>query len=475
MSLDRLLRTLVCTSAVVVMLPVYGRCYIRLASDSNSGSPLFRQDNTQIRFLVNTTIAPGYTNSDGAVMITPVSDPMLALAAAEAAWANIQAAAVGFAPLLVTTLQNDPSDGNNVMTIVDTPENRSIVGDYLAITVYQYSADNSITDSDIIFNPAILDGNGNYIPFSTDEETNSYDLRSVATHEIGHALGANHSGVSGATMNFSTSPIGAFADVADATVQRTLSTDDVAFVTDVYPKPGYTAEAGAIGGTVSFSNGAPVLGGLVVAIDQSSGAMIGGISSLVDGSYRIAPVHPGNYTVYAQPLNGPVDSSDLGISADLVTGSFRTTFAGGNLSPSTVPVADARTSLANITVDTAPSDLQIADLGVGSVGGTDWSYADVKTAISGRSIDILLWGTGLGDGITESQLRVLGPGVRIEPGTLRTQPSAEVNGLIPVRFTLDISPTREHTPISVGIVSGTDAAIRSGGLVLLPAMAPRTP
>ncbi len=165
MRLDRIVWTLVCTSAVAVMAPVSARSYIRLASDSNTGSPLFRVDNAHIKFLVNTTIAPGYANSDGTVMITSGSDPMPALAAAEAAWANVQSAAIGFQPLSVTTLQNDPNDGNCVMTIIDTPENRSIVGDYLAITVYTYSADNSITDSDIVFNPAIVDSNGNSVPF----------------------------------------------------------------------------------------------------------------------------------------------------------------------------------------------------------------------------------------------------------------------------------------------------------------------
>ncbi|HVZ15528.1 MAG TPA: matrixin family metalloprotease, partial [Terriglobales bacterium] len=417
---------------------------------------------------VNTSISAGAKNSEGGVMITPSSNPLSALTAAEGAWEGVTAAAIRFLPLVTTTLENNLGDGKSTMTMADTPENRSVVGDYLAITLYQYDANGAISDSDIIFNPRIVDGNGKQIPFSTDDEPNTYDLRSVATHELGHALGADHSAVLGATMNFATSPISDFAGVADATVQSTISSDDVAFARRVYPASASLVNIGAIRGTVSLSNGYPILGGSVVAVDPATGVIVQGMTSLVDGTYTISPVPIGNYLIYVQPLNGPVGPSDLGINASLVTSTFRTTFAGGNASPWSTPVQRGLTSIANIAVDSNPARLRISYVGVGSAGGADWSYAGVKTVKAGGYIDVLVWGPNLSTTVTEDQLRILGPGVKIVPGTLTSQKSAVVDGMVPIRFTVEVAPTASRNLISIGIVNGTDAAIRSGGLVVVP-------
>lgn len=63
-----------------------------------------------------------------------------------------------------------------------------------------------------------LDVNTSYI-WSTTGTSNAYDLQGVFTHELGHLLGLNHSGVSGATM---------WPDINPGnTSWRTLSTDDI--------------------------------------------------------------------------------------------------------------------------------------------------------------------------------------------------------------------------------------------------------
>jgi hypothetical protein len=434
--------------------------YMREASNSGADLPLVRVDNENIRFLLNTSVVSGFTNSNGQAGITAASDPLTALGAAEETWGSVGTARVRFQTPAMTTLQNDPSDGQSVITIADTPENRSIVGDFLAITAYSYDADGNLTDTDIILNPAVHDNNGNTLPFSTDQEWNSYDLRSVLTHELGHALGAGHSGIVGSAMNFAISPIGSFADIADATVESTLSTDDVAFLTRAYPAADSAKQAGAITGTVTFSNGNPVLGAWVVAVDTATGVTVGSLTSPTDGTYLISPVPPGAYLVYAQPANNPSP----------VSAAFRTTFAGGNESPWSVAVAGSDTSIANITTDPATPGMKIAWLGVGSTGGSDWSYATVKTARSGEATDVLLWGTNLNTSLTEDRVRIFGPGVSLVPGSLRTQPSAEVNGMIPVRFTINIFPLHQKALVSVGIVNGTDASIVSGGLVALPTL-----
>ena len=51
-----------------------------------------------------------------------------------------------------------------------------------------------IVDGDLLFNPAVR--------FSTPTRPGDHDLRSVATHEIGHFFGLGHSGVLDATMFF---------------------------------------------------------------------------------------------------------------------------------------------------------------------------------------------------------------------------------------------------------------------------------
>ena len=153
---------------------------------TSNGAPLHRTDAAKIQYLVNQSTAAGMKNDDGAVIITPDSDPMKALQGAATAWSSIPSAAVSFLPLQATSAVNNQMDNQHVIVFVDTPDNRSVAGSALAVTVASFYSDGTIVDADILFNPTVT--------FSTTLAPNTYDLESVAMHEMGHALGANHSG-----------------------------------------------------------------------------------------------------------------------------------------------------------------------------------------------------------------------------------------------------------------------------------------
>lgn len=190
-----------------------------------------------------------------------------------------------------------------------------------------------ILDADIYFDPS-----DSLITFATpaalSASPKSYDLASVLTHELGHFFGFSHSAVWSAMMYPYAPAPGTFNGPRPSAQQpdAPLGDDDRTGLRILYPDPADTLNVGIISGRVLPANllslplSPPgvtgIFGAHVVAVDQSSGAVIAGTMAgwscavpgpaQFDGTYQLDHLPIGHtYTVYAEPLDGVVSPGQI--------------------------------------------------------------------------------------------------------------------------------------------------------------------
>ncbi|MCY2961982.1 MAG: IPT/TIG domain-containing protein [Planctomycetota bacterium] len=229
----------------------------------------------------------------------------------------------------------------------------------VALTPVWFNTSGVISDADVLFN-------GSDFTFTTEGVVNAFDVQDVATHEIGHLLGLDHSGWAGATMY----------PYVDPTVilHRSLAGDDERGLRDAYPTGTYSTIAGRV---TRASDGGAVAGANVAALD-ADGRTIAGALADNSGNYALKGLEAGTYTVWASPLDQPVAAGNLGGGHTVVTTFQSTAIAsatvGGsgttNVGNGTAGVgADAAFALGRNT-DELPLRIEPGGSGIYSLHGT---------------------------------------------------------------------------------------------------------
>jgi uncharacterized protein (TIGR03437 family) len=308
--------------------------YVHYAS-RNSFTPIFEKFN--LSALPNKTVTVQVSDQGPAVYAPNDSfgSVLAQIKAAAAAWNSVSASdlRVAFGGLEQYTANPTVANPGGSLLPGNTPDIDVVFVDTLGLLGLGAPTSSTVQ---------AVDANGPYFPIVrgvvmlTHDTSNpngpgpSYteEFFTTAVHEIGHAIGLQHTWTSSAMSQ----------DVIRNTSRaRAVDADDIASVATLYGQAHLTTSYGSISGRVTFANGTGVALASVVAISPTGPA----VSTLTnpDGSYQIVGLPPNySYLVYAHPLPPdavPTDRSGLVLPVDPAfqpfnpSGSFVTVFNAG--------------------------------------------------------------------------------------------------------------------------------------------------
>jgi predicted Zn-dependent protease len=308
-----------------------------------------------------------------------------------------------------------------------------------------------ISEGDVAVNPTTQ--------FSTDGTAGTYDLETTLTHELGHVLGLEHSGLAGAIMQPRQTRNGTFD--LPAIRRRRLSDDDRAGLRAIY---GPLDGLGELRGTVRNVAGGPVFGAHVVAEDIATGRSLGGNITLPDGRYSIKALPAGQYRVVIEPLNEPVLASEIATRTNTAYVGLQSALPVFRTLEVTTPVTIAENGVTpfDINVDGQQPFLNPRYLGLNS----QLSTAAVPI-VPGSSFTLFIGGDNL-HSVPSTGIGITSPYFTVDPSSVQQFIFAGPTGPVQVlSFNVSVSLIVAPGDYSVRLVNSTgEIAYFTAGLTV---------
>lgn len=314
-------------------------------------------------------------------------------------------------------------DGRNVITVNDT-----LFADngFLAYTTTWFDENNGrIIESDIQID-AKAAGNGT-------------NLEALIQHEIGHFLGLDHSAVLSSVM---------YPYVCSDNMG--LDSDDRIGIANIYPRSSAKPLGGVLRGEVRDDHGG-VFGVQVVALSRE-GSPVATTLTDTGGRFELLGIPDGAYSLYAEPLDGPVQSTNFsGIWRDGRSG-FRTEFLAGETI--NVTRGEIHDNL-SLQLDSRPASLNPRWIGAFPVGSTDMRLTSTVTRIKpGETVAIAIGGDGFLSGVTSFEV--------LNQGFTRISDFQYGPNFLWAAFR--VAPDTPATSVVVRVVTGDENAALTGAI-----------
>jgi len=288
--------------------------YLKLGTSINGRIVPMRWAHPPVRYFITNRDVPG------------VSAQQLQAAAgrAFATWTGVSTASISAQFAGFTAAQPLEDDSVSAIGFRARPDLENVLG---STTFTVDNVTGEIVESDIFLNSTFQ------WSVAAAGESGRYDVESIAAHEIGHMLGLSHSALGETELQSSgrrnvlgkRAVMFPIAYPAGNIEDRTLESDDIVGISDIYSTAAFTRDFGSVSGRVTL-NGTGVFGAHIVALNTRTGTLTATFSLTPLGDFVLAGLSPGIYAVRAEPL----DDADVDAFFDTGTGvniNFRPAYA----------------------------------------------------------------------------------------------------------------------------------------------------